>query len=486
MNSPLTLAQVLAVEDDSSILEHRCADTGLLTWPLLRNQFLRSLTAPRHYHGVQTAGPPPGGRYRRALAALPKALWANARRWRELRGDILIMASGAGHFQRDARSFNRITDYFAMESIERTVTIEGLMDWHVPVHRYNEKAGYFLPWQGRIDLLGRLRRSARHREAAAELVEFVRRRAADLLDLRIGEPQADHLKSMVAMKIARLPTLLGTYRALLGKVRPRLVLLEQGCYSDLGVFNLVAREMDIRVAEPQHGLISSGHDAYSYAASLRNSAEYRRYLPHDFLGYGSWWNEQINAPVEKRVIGHPHYIEQRERFRRPGADRSTVVILSDGFNFDRYLGLANELAARIGDQHPVLVRPHPLERERVWAQQGAATPGAVGIDRERDIYPTLASAFAVVGEASTGLFEAIGLAERICLWATPRSLYECPQHPFVAFRDSAELAERLLAPSEATAAVAVESIWATDWRGNYRRFLEQALQAGARNEEETQ
>src|SRR6185369_5496054 len=194
MNPNLTLAKVLAIEDDPAILGHRCASTGLLTWPLLRSQFLRSLTSPLHYQGVQTIVPPPPRRYRRALSALPKVLWANATRWRRFHGDILIMASGAGHFQRSSRSFNRITDYFAMESIERTVTIEGLMDWQVPVNRYNEKAYYLLPWHGKIDLLGRLHWSPRHREAAADLVEFMRKRAVDLLDLRIVNSQADYLK----------------------------------------------------------------------------------------------------------------------------------------------------------------------------------------------------------------------------------------------------------------------------------------------------
>src|ERR1043165_5078804 len=130
MNANVTLAKVLAIEDDPAILEHRCDATGLLTWPLLRVQFVRSLIAPLFYQGA-LAGPPPRGRYRRAISALPRTLWANARRWQELRGEILIMASGAGHFQRSSRSFNRITDYFAMEAIERTVTIEGLMDWQV-------------------------------------------------------------------------------------------------------------------------------------------------------------------------------------------------------------------------------------------------------------------------------------------------------------------------------------------------------------------
>ncbi len=472
----IKLADVLTIEDDPAILEYRCPDTGLLTWPLLRNQFMRSLTSPLHYQNAQTITPPPSGRYRRALSALPKVLLANASRWKELRGEILIMASGAGHFQRSARSFNRITDYFALESIDNTVTIEGLMDWKVPVDRFNEKACYFLPWQGKIDLVGKIRKTRRHVEASDDLVEFVRQRAVDGLDLRIEDSQAEYLKSMVAMKTARLPAMLSTYHAILNRVRPKLVLLEQGCYSDLGVFNLVARELRIRVAEPQHGLVSSGHDAYSYSTTLRNSGEYRRYLPHDFLGYGSWWNQQINAPVAKRVIGHPHYIEQVEQVARPSEAKVNIVILSDGFDFDKYLDLANELASRVGVRYRVVLRPHPLERERVWSQFKKEVPGKIEIDRERDIYPTLAAAFAVVGEISTGLFEAMGLADRIYVWATAKASYACPEHPFVDFRDGAELAERLLGPAPSAGGIPVESIWASDWRGNYQRYLADVLE----------
>ena len=124
-----------------------------------------------------------------------------------------------------------------------------------------------------------------------------------------------------------------------------------------------------------------------------------------------------------------------------------------------------------------MLRPHPLERERVWSQFDETSSGAVVIDRTRDIYPTLSAAFAVVGEISTGLFEAIGLAERIYLWATQKARYACPTHPFVEFGDGAELAERLLAPTaRAASSLDVESIWAPDWRGNYRRYLERALQ----------
>ena len=479
MNSNVTLAEVLAIEDDPALLERRCTTTGLLTWPLLRTQFLRSLTEPLHYPGVQTVGPPPRGRHRRALSAFPKVLWANARRWSQLRGDILIMASGAGHFQRSSRSFNRITDYFALESSERTVTIEGLMDWQVPVNRFNEHAYYFLPWQAKIDLLGKLRQVPAHLDAATDLVEFVRKRAVDLLDLRIADSQADYLKSMVATKIARLPGLLSTYRALLDRVRPKLVLLDQGCYSDLGVFNRVAREMNIRVAEPQHGLISSGHDAYSYSAQLsQESAEYRGYLPHDFLGYGSWWNEQINAPVKKWVIGHPHYIEQHALQRSPAAAKASVVILSDGFDFDKYLGLASDLASHLGATHQVVLRPRPPSgnasgRSSTRQARARSSSTARATSTRPCPRPSLSSARSPPGFS------------RRSAW--PRGS-TCGQHRKPATHAphirSSSLATAQNWPNDcwrrqhwsAASSLDVESIWAPDWRGNYRRYLERALQ----------
>jgi len=468
-----TLAELLTIENDPAILEHRCPDTGLLTWPLLRNQFLRALASAMYYPGTQVIAPPAPGRYRRALAALPKTLWANGQRWSAMRGDILVMASGAGHFQRDGGSFNRITDYFALESIDDTVTVEGLMDWRVPPNPCNHRTYYFLPWQGRIDVLGKLRQRPRHAKAARELLEYARARAADT-GLQMAEGQATYLASMVATKIARLPAMLKTYRRLLGKVRPRLVLLEQGCYSDLGVFNLVARDLGIRVAEPQHGLISAGHDAYSYAPVLRESAEYRRYLPHDFLGYGDWWNRQINVPLTKWVVGHPHYIERLGSVARVSGDKRDILFLSDGFEFEKYVTLAAELKSRIGDRYRVLVRPHPLERARVRSRYGSEVSGLL-IDRQDDIYPSLAAASAVVGELSTGLFEAIGLADRTFIWATPKAMFSCPAHPFASFSECAELAELVLRPAHRLPSVEVESVWASGWQHNYRHYLEHAL-----------
>ena len=92
----------------------------------------------------------------------------------------------------------------------------------------------------------------------------------------------------------------------LERVKPRLLLVEEGCYGHMAVFNATAREYGVGVAEFQHGLVTGGHDVYNVAPALEQSEAYRRTLPDYFLGYGAWWNRQFNTPTRKVVIGNPH------------------------------------------------------------------------------------------------------------------------------------------------------------------------------------
>ena len=480
----LTFASHMAVEDTPEILSFRCPDTGLLIWPLLRGQYFELLLFSIHYRNLLMRS---RGRiidYARALKALPQTCLHNFSRSAESSADVLIMASGAGHFNRQCRSFNRITDYFALEAPHNTLCIEGLFDSRVPRNRWNTNVLYYLPWQGLIDLTGKLSRRSRHLEIARNMVDHISRRTSELLDLHLTEPQCAGLAALTAVKIARLPAMLDVYSSILDKVRPKLILLEQGCYTDLGVFNLVARGKGIRIAEPQHGMVSRGHYAYMFAETLRQDVEFKSYLPHDFLGYGNWWNSQINAPVNKVVIGHPHHAEQRRGMAPFLGKRARVLLLSDGFELEKYVDLAISLKAMTGSLFEIVLRPHPLERRRALNSLTELESVGVKLDNQPDIYSSLQTAYAVVGEVSTGLFEAIGLAGHIYIWTTTKSVFGCPVHPFIGFGEADELAAYLRTPPTPPA-VSVDDIWAPGWQRNYSNFLHEALELRCSAEHET-
>jgi len=223
--------------------------------------------------------------------------------------------------------------------------------------------------------------------------------------------------------------------------------------------------------------VSGGHDAYCYAPVLRESEAYRACLPHDFLGYGAWWNSQINVPVHKWVIGNPHYSEQRRFISPLQGEQNDILLLGDGIEFSLYLALAQELAHLLRGRYRIVLRPHPLERAEVQLRFPEGRAGDVLIDPNRDIYGSFATAHAVVGEVSTGLFEAQGIAGRVLLWETAKARFSYPQHPFCGFSDARALVEALQAPRAGQTEVLAGDIWAPDWAGNYRKYLAQALGA---------
>ncbi|MBN9420845.1 MAG: hypothetical protein BGO63_08740 [Candidatus Accumulibacter sp. 66-26] len=471
-----SLAQLIEIENDPTFLEFRCPRSGVLLWPLVRNQFLRQLISDLYYQQAPLVAAVRAVPRRQTLGALGRALGHNLQQGR-MRGEVLVVGTGAGHFQREGRWFNRITDYLAQESPANTVSVEGVVDWHVPHPRWNQRVAYWLPWQGAITVAGRLLTRDAHVRAARELLEYARQRASQLLGRTIADSNMDMLVGMLARKLARLPVMQFAYRRLLERVQPRLVLLEQACYGDFAPFNQVAREMGIRVAEPQHGMVSGGHDAYCYAPVLRESEAYRACLPHDFLGYGAWWNSQINVPVHKWVIGNPHYSEQRRFISPLQGEQNDILLLGDGIEFSLYLALAQELAHLLRGRYRIVLRPHPLERAEVQLRFPEGRAGDVLIDPNRDIYGSFATAHAVVGEVSTGLFEAQGIAGRVLLWETAKARFSYPQHPFCGFSDARALVEALQAPRAGQTEVLAGDIWAPDWAGNYRKYLAQALGA---------
>jgi hypothetical protein len=229
-----------------------------------------------------------------------------------------------------------------------------------------------------------------------------------------------------------------------------------------------ARSLGIKTAEFQHGAISAGHDGYNFAPTLIDSSEYRQTLPDYFLSYGAWWVDQINAPLKKVIIGNPN----RDKVAAVEAvrERRVCLVLGDGFDFDLYANLVTSLQPLVRKAGVTVVfRPHPLERSQV-IKRADGLP--FEIDMETDIHTSLRGAFAVVSEVSTGVFDAIGLADRQFVWDTPKTKFVYPAHPCVRFSTAEELAE-LLANSWAgrVSDATASAIWAAGWRTNFIRFL---------------
>jgi len=470
-----TLHDMLVIENDPAVLGFRCAVTDLPLWPQIRVALLRMMMSDLLY-GVQLTGRSNTTPSRpRAIGTLTRSVLRNTvQRWRgQERARICITCDGVADQMVQGRWFNRLTDYFIDSRPDESLAIADHFEWRWPFPRRHERVLLHAPWQAMNAMRGRLSVHASHERRAQELVELICERAFSHLRWSLDSARKAQLATMLARKTASMPWQFDAYAALLRRIRPAVLMVGGGCYGPAGSLIAAAKTLGINTAEYQHGSVSAGHDAYNFAPVIRESENYRRTLPDHFLGYGAWWNEQINAPVRKWAIGNPHRTARMQALAPVATSPNDLLVLSDGIEFDLYLNLARELrAAATRMDLRVILRPHPLERTRALALTSAET-GGVCIDQNADLYASLRTAHAVVSEVSTGLFEAVGITERIFVWDTPKARFGHPKHPFQVFHSTSHLLELLSQDKggRLPRIVATEAIWADDWSNRYSQFL---------------
>jgi len=469
---PVTLQDLLEVENDSFFPGCVCPSTGILVWPTIRNIFFRLIISDWFYSSeplVDVARKPRAIQVGQVVARAVLHNFAHPPR----PSSMLIYATGAGLLKHNGFSRNRYTHYFSEALGGDSWSIEMPFNCEWPPPREGGRLSFTMPGLAAIALFSRIAVTGAVQRIAEEVVEHAMFRANSLLGWQLDYARRKWLVTCCARQVAGYPLKRKWHKGWLERIKPRLVLVEEGCYGHMAVFNATSRECGVAVAEYQHGIATGGHDAYNVAPVLERCEAYRHTMPDYFLGYGAWWNRQFNAPTEKVVIGNPHRTACLDRRTPWVREQGLILVLGEGIETNSYLDFCRQLGSIMSSNYKVVFRPHPLERSRVFALPSAIAQG-FQIDREPDIYPSLAGADVVVAELSTGLFEAVGLTRRIFVWNTAKSRFGLPNHPFASFDTVTDLARMIQGDSGAgvVSGGAPEEIWAADWQGRFRSFID--------------
>lgn len=478
----LRIGDILYVEDDPKIVSVCASEGNIPIWTQIRVAFLRLILSDMLYGNQVTGRSSASVPKARALTTMARAIVHNLVHTRldSFAAPICIMGDGVANQWIDGRWVNRLTAPFSNAFPEKTLVIEDHFEWRWPFPRAHSRVLFHAPTQAVNTLLGKWQVKAHHRETATQIVDLAAARAREHLGWELSASRRASFVETLARKTAAMPTQYRNYRRMLERLQPRLLMVGAACYGPAAPMIGAARDLGIVTAEYQHGAISAGHDAYNFAPAVLASAAYRRTLPDFFLGYGKWWCEQINAPLTKMAVGNPqrgrHQLAQHSATR----ERNLLLIISDGIDFDVYLKLAKDICpAAQASGMSVIIRPHPLERSKVTPMAAELSSCGIGIDVAPDLYSTLARARMVVSEVSTVLFEAIGIADDIFVWDTPKARFTFPNHPFREFSNADELSTIIERGNASEInnifeqGASVDDIWQPHWKTNYAAFISQ-------------
>ena len=471
------LEDILKIENDITILSFKDSENNCLIWPLIRNEFIRTIIGDLFYQ--ENILIPPKASFPHSHITIIKAILNNITKINRLKGEIIIHSSGS-HVMTESGYINRLTEYFGNVDKYKSVTLESIspVDWHWPFPRPNTDVLFD------TDILAYCRiKSIKHKpkqmKEASEMLDFLENQTRIVLNYELSKEKKEYLTSFLARQISSITPKRKYYDFLFRRLGTRLLLKEEACYGHSSIENQVAHENNITVAEFQHGSISAGHDSYNFSDSICKSSEYAKVLPDYLLSFGAFWSSQINAPIKHVYIGNPHRTQKLKKINRL-KKKTDILVLGDGIETNKYLSLCEKLAKYFLDKnYRIIFRPHPLERTKFVDKQKINN---VYIEYECDLYQAFESAKVLISEVSTGLFESIGIVDRIILWKTEKTDFYYPYSlPFDSFYNIDELLANILLIDEdendfgKTPSASINDIWANNWEENYVKFLNEVL-----------
>jgi hypothetical protein len=470
----ITLEKLLLIEEDEDLLEKTCPDTGVQIWPLIRQDMLRAVIFDYFYNSASNTNT----EFKKIIFQNLLNLLSIATNYSKptIKNDIVIHTSGLGNYSNKGMIEDRLVGCFHHIFSSQTTIIQQKPKSHFQLEFQASPVQVDNSAQLLKKISGKIMVRRRHYLIASEVIAVANNRCKKYLNYSLSNVKKEFLVNKLARILATFPWDVDSRTNWFRRNETKLLLKEDASAGGANLAAVIAaKRCHITVAEFQHGLISRGHDTYNVSPKLRDSIKYKEVLPDALLTYGTWWSKQTNLPLQKIAIGNPHLTRERKKISARRTQKKYILILGDGIETDLYLSMARDVAKSTKNNESILFRPHPLERSRL---SSSMLPKGVYLDTNETIYESLSQARVVISELSTGLFEAIGITEKILIWETPKSNFAFPQLPFPSFTNIDELKvlinDKYLCETYMQG-VDADDIWQPNWEKNYEKYVSSNL-----------
>lgn len=408
--------ELLSLENDPpDILFESAPVSGEPIWPHLRMPIANAMAATElqaegvvvegHHSPVRTAL-----RYLRAFGPerrLPRTRVAQR---------LCFLVGGGTIAETQGRGENWLVDDFARTEPDSVVIQRKPLTLSPSFERTFSLQNAF----ARIDLTHKLR-------PLAPPPEHLIRGAVDAVAARVAihiDPDtARSIVRSVSYDLARIGRINNLLKQVFDRLDPSMVLIEDASYGSYAGAIRQLRERGVAVIEPQHGWIGPSHAAYNFGVLMR-SEHLERALPDTLLTFGDFWSAGVRFPGETVSIGKPHMDRMSTSVGNYRDRRRAVLVASSVSEPQKMAALVRSLRLALPRDWEIVFRTHPSER----STQERRYPQLVGLDGvvfddQDDVYESMRNVRAVIGVASTVLYEALAMRCHVFAFDSPFARY---------------------------------------------------------------
>lgn len=472
--------EIKKFEDNLELLDFRFKYKDTLIWPYIR--YAINLHGELHITNNYPTGKNDNSRKTPYLKILKSAwTWIIKNPYVAKQYPVLIFSSDVYNVvKKEGKFFNRLHDYYALLKPEDTLLIEKSKDYNHTKPRYNKNLRY----RDIIDLEVIIKRKMSGVNNSDILtIDSFTQYLKSKYPIKFSQEFYDKLNSILISYSQSLKPLDHCYSRIFEKIKPKIIFFDDASYGSLHASVMrCANERHIVTAEFQHGYVGSTHWAYFHSKKLCKNKEYSSYYPKLFLTFGDYWNNNIQIPGEKIVIGNPHVFEKISGASKDKKINNSILFISGGL-FPENIDLMGNITKRFmkiikdrKEEYKIVYKLHPKE-SKIYNKYLEYFAGFNNIQvvKDRDIHELMAQCEVIVGEDSTALFEALLYTENIFVYESIRSRLAISKELGTWFKDESELYNLLVTGTCNNQIKDYKTFWEPNWKQNYLNLLKKYI-----------
>jgi len=386
--------------------------------------------------------------------------------FRKYRSDVLIFSSGIVNSKNKSGFFyNRLYEYFLDVAFFKIAIIETSNKL-----KFDKPKKTSVLYRDGIDVLIRFLSilvpvSKSEKEKIAGFLDYVKNKSTT---------DISEVDKVLSKLVSKYKVGYFLYKILFKIKKPKLVVVEDGHYGGLSYMIKAARDLNIEVAEYQHGYIGLNHPAYNYNVD-NLPTNILDFLPSYYLTHGEYWSHNCRSPAEKIEIGYPDLTEKVKQYVSydPLAnDNTEILFVSGGTVPDKLVDTITAFIS-LNSDCKIHIRPHPSERPDMHRRYKALLEKGVLLDTD-DLYTTLSKIGVVVSfEVSTVLYEAAFFTQKIYLVDDDYANFYEPMSPFLRFNTADDLYHQIKLNHKMD--IRTDMLWADNSVQRFSDFLQTIL-----------
>lgn len=448
----------LKIEDDPRLLDFQFEKENFHMWMFIRSYVLLDLISKEYRLEYPLTIQPVLSKKR-----IPVYLFHTLKGFLNYfkKCDLIFFEKSAGCVvKRNGKWFNRVNDYFSCKSLNALI-LDHSFNFEYKSPRFPKRVASQDFFKIIPDIIGKIfpKVSSKDEQSIEGIINYLDQ------SLVLDHDFKNFLRMFLTRTSLRIKFSKIFYKALFKFTSPKIIFIEDASYGVESYVIKWAKEMGIKVAEIQHGMVSPLYPAYCYGSVLHNKSIISNYLPDFYLTYGTYWGEVIKYPSKVVAIGNPHFSHSfHEGYDHTETRQNNILIVSDPCTPGKFSEIALHLAENLPAHFNITLKLHPLEIDLQNISNDRIT-----VVKDGDIFKFLRSHQFCVSSFSTVLFESIAMGNRTLLFDDNITKAHIPDRIGERFKSPGELIKLIL--SDHTTNFSKEEIFDSNWEDNYSNFL---------------